>query len=85
MGFPKEDPLLTNELLYQLSYTGLVFRSPLHPRCRDEKRDSIRCRTGYFSSKAASFFATATFFSVTYTGSPPRYFGASSPWISGVR
>jgi len=37
------------------------------------------------SSNGASFFGTEWFFNVTYTGSPFLYFGASSPWINGVR
>ena len=39
----------------------------------------------YLRLNAGNFLATATFFSVTYTGRPSLYFGESSPWISGFR
>ena len=46
------DLLITNELLYRLSYTG-VFSAFDY---------SVEC---YFNWKAGSFLATASFFSVT--------------------
>ena len=39
-----------------------------------------------YASKAGSFFFTATFFSVTYFGSPSDPYGSgASPLISGAR
>ena len=68
--------------------SGLGGRPCSARRARIFSKDTKHVQEGpcvYFSSKRSSFFATATFFSVTYTGSPPLYFGGSSPWISGVR
>ena len=84
------DLRITNALLYQLSYAGVAFAGLRGDRPpRKEARfypKALRSKTSrYFNSKAASFFGTATFFKLTYTGKPFRYFGASSPWISGVR
>ncbi len=49
------DLLITNELLYRLSYTGFA-----------QNFSSIACCTQrYRNANAGSFLATATFFSVT--------------------
>ena len=68
------DLRITNALLYQLSYTGFLWLPPTRAMRFQQNQNSSRWRV-YFRSKAGSFFATATFFSVTYTGMPPLYFG----------
>ena len=77
------DLRITNALLYQLSYAGLPL--PSTARHSEARILAHGLRAPYLRLNAASFFATATFFKVTYTGKPSLYFGASSPWISGRR
>ena len=55
------DLRITNALLYQLSYTGVARLASTNRR----SAHSNRSQRAYFSSNAASFFATGTFFSVT--------------------
>ena len=71
------DLRITNALLYQLSYTGVVScsRDRRHALASRQNEHSSRWLPAYFRSKPASFFGTATFFSVTYTGNPFLYFG----------
>ena len=67
------DLRITNALLYQLSYTGIDER-----RLPSDQSNILAYRSprsAQRSSNAGSFFATARFFSVTYTGSPFAYCG----------
>jgi hypothetical protein len=62
------DLRITNALLYQLSYTGMI----AHGSAASEARILAQARAptagapaDYASSNGASFFSTATFFKVT--------------------
>ena len=69
------DLRITNALLYQLSYAGVACADHRSGDTAPEKPRFYPTGAGDFSSNGASFFGTATFFSVTYTGMPRLYFG----------